>query len=430
MNARLNFGVFKSGAMRMLSSYAVGFVTQGVYFVLIARTLQASEFGLFAGAMALVSVMSCLVGAGAGNVLVLESSRDPSKLQAQMGTSIVYVLLSAIPFALIAGLIGLSISPSFFAVLLPLIVSEVFTLRLFDLAQQVFQAKDQLGKTAICGILAGLIRVLVALGFALFPLPTAAQWSIYYSGTTITTTAIVLIWAVRTAGRPEFVKHSLQQTWKVGVFFSLGTASRTLYSDADKFILSSYGFLAASGSFSAASKILTMASAPIQALVYSLNTKLFRAGVEGSAATWNVVKKPLVLVLGYGTLVGIFLAFASPLVPILLGASYQEASSYLWCLAPLVVLNGIHYLFGDALMGLGRQAARSIVQFAAACLAVVANIVLIPIVGPVSVIYSALGCSFGLAVLMCLMFSANHRREKRPRHSARRPLEESLSRNA
>lgn len=405
--------VATSGAARMLSSYAFGFITQGIYFILIARTLGASEFGLFAGAIALVSVLACLVGFGAGNVLVLQTARDPFMCRPQMGTAIVYILTTAIPFALIALWIGSLGGSGFLNVLVPLIVSEIFTLRLFDLAQQVFQAKDQLGRTALCGILSGLIRVLAALAFSFYPAPTAANWSLLYAGTTMLTSAMVLAWALRATGRPVVTWANVKTTWRLGIYFSLGTASRTLYTDADKYILSSYGLLAASGALSAAAKIITMASAPIQAMVYSLNTRLFRAGLDGPVASWGVIKKPFFFTLAYGVLIGVGLALASPLVPVILGPSYQQASSYLWALSPLLAMNGIHYLFGDALMGLGRQALRSIVQFLAALVAVIANVALIPVMGPDFVIISALVCSFGLALFMATIFFGLYCREKR-----------------
>lgn len=416
--------ILGSGASRMLGSYAFGFLTQGVYFVLIARTLESTEFGLFAGAMALVSVMASLVGAGSGNVLVLETARNSAVINVQMATAIIYILTTAVPFAAVSLGIAALAGPQFLIVITPLIVSEIFTLRLFDLAQQAFQAKDQLGRTAICGILAGFIRVFIAIAFTLVPMPSAAQWSVWYSATTVFTSALVLTWALKSTGRPVVDRQSLRSTWRVGVFFSLGTASRTLYMDADKFILSSYGMLAASGSFSAASKIITMASAPIQALVYSLNTRLFRAGMKGSSASWKVIRKPLVGIVCYGAFIGFVLWVASPLVPLLLGSTYQEASRYLWLLAPLVALNGVHYLFGDALMGLGKQAVRSVVQFGAACVAVLFNIVCIPLIGAESAIISALACSFGLALIMSVIFArtykADIRRRSPGRHSQRR----------
>lgn len=405
--------VVTSGAARMLSSYAFGFITQGIYFIVIARTLGASEFGLFTGAIALVSVLACLVGVGAGNVLVLETARDPLMLRPQMGTAIMYILATAVPFALIALSVGSLGGSGFLSVLVPLIVSEIFTLRLFDLAQQVFQAKDQLGRTALCGILSGLIRVIAALAFSFYPTPTAANWSLLYAGTTALTSAMVLAWAVRATGRPVIKWANMKTTWRLGIYFSLGTASRTLYTDADKYILSSYGLLAASGALSAATKIITMASAPIQAMVYSLNTKLFRAGLNGPVASWGVIRKPFFFTLAYGVLIGVGLALASPLIPVILGPSYQQASSYLWALSPLLAMNGIHYLFGDALMGLGRQALRSVIQFSAALVAVIANVAFIPVAGPNFVIVSAFVCSFGLALFMAIIFTRLYRREKR-----------------
>jgi O-antigen/teichoic acid export membrane protein len=156
-----------------------------------------------------------------------------------------------------------------------------------------------------------------------------------------------------------------------------------------------------------------MASAPIQAIVYSSNTKLFRAGALGALNSWIAIKKPLYFVLAYGSVVGACLFMAAPLIPYVLGSSYEVASTYLVWLAPLVALNGLHYLFGDALMGLGKQALRSIVQFLTAIAAVLSNVIFIPIVGPEFALYSALGCSLTLALIMASVFLSACRRERR-----------------
>ncbi|MDQ0212055.1 lipopolysaccharide biosynthesis protein [Arthrobacter bambusae] len=399
----------------MLGSYVFGFATQGVYFVVIAKTLGAAEFGLFAGAMALVSALSSMVGAGAGNVLVLVTARKPQAIKGQLFTAVVYIFATALPFSALALAIASAAGPGFVTVIVPLIISEIFTLRLFDLAQQVFQARDQLGRTAICGIFAGAIRVATALAFVFVQGTSAAFWAQWYAATTIFTAIVTLTWAINSIGKLTVDRESLRSTWKTGIFFSLGMASRTLYMDADKYILSSYGMLSAAGSFSAASKIITMASAPIQALVYSLNTKFFRAGADGSTVVWLVIRKPLLLIACYGVAVGILLSACSPLVPIILGASYYEASKYLWMLSPIVVLNGIHYLFGDALMGLGRQASRSLVQFGAACIAIIFNVIFIPVIGAGAAVISALGCSAGLALIMFTIFARGYFAEKRLR---------------
>nr|WP_254703386.1 oligosaccharide flippase family protein [Pseudarthrobacter sp. C4D7] len=403
----------------MLTSYVFGFVSQGLYFVITARTLGAKEFGLFAGAIALVAVLASLVGLGGGNVLVLKAARDPSLLRIQFGTSVVYILATAVPLSLVAIAVGWFSGPDFLAVLLPLVVSEIFTLRLFDLAQQIFQAREELGRTSACGILAGALRLTIAAVYYLIASsPSASQWSFCYAATTIATAGVVVGWAVIRAGKPVFEWASIRSTWRTGVFFSLGTASRTLYMDADKFLLTSYGLYSASGAFSATTKITTMAFAPIQAIVYSLNTRLFRAGHMGARRSWSVIQWPLGFVLLYGILCACVLAFASPLVPIILGTSYSETSGFLGLIAPIIALNGVHYLLGDALMGLGKQAARSLVQFGVACAAILMNLILIPLIGPISAVFSALTCSLVLALAMTIMFFQAYKSDRSPRHLA------------
>src|SRR6185437_16206008 len=115
--------ILASGASRMLGSYVFGFATQGLYLVVIAKTLGAAEFGLFAGAMALVSALSSLVGAGAGNVLVLTTARQPRAISGQLVTAVVYIFATALPFSALALAVASAAGPGFVAVIVPLIIS-------------------------------------------------------------------------------------------------------------------------------------------------------------------------------------------------------------------------------------------------------------------------------------------------------------------
>lgn len=404
-------GIFR-GATQMFLSYIVGFGAQGIYFVVLARTLGVVQFGTFAAALALASICSVLVGLGAGSVLVRDTARSKAAYSTQMGTALVYISVTAIPFGAVCLLIGMVAGESFVAVLVPLIISEMVFSRLLDLSLQVFQAQDRLRGTAILNGLAGIVRMLAVLLFYLVSGRDAKSWSIWYSLVSVCLGSGGVLSCIKAFGRPRFSGHSLRTTWRSGIFFSIGMASRIVYLDVDKYMLQLLGPLGSAGMFAAASRIVGMAGAPIQAVVYSMNTRLFRAGSTGYVSVWHSIFRPLWFILGYGLVATLALIGFAPLAPMLLGGSFRETQSAVAYLAPLVLIQGLGYLFGDALMGLGRQGLRSLLQAGAALLSFALNMALIPKFGWMGAAISALSCATLLSIILVVVFRIKWLAEK------------------
>lgn len=393
-------------------SYFAGFALQGGYFIVLARTLGASSYGVFSGALALAATLAALAGLGAGNVLVMETARDRRRYRAQMGTALVYVFSSFVPLVLVAFSLGGFNNSMFLWTIVPLLVSELIFARVLDYGLQAFQAHDMLRTTAIMNIAAGFVRLCAVVIFFALGGGDAPQWALYYAAANIGLAfAVTFVCAFR-FGKPQLESASLKTTWRIGIFFSLGMASRTVYADADKFLLVRFGLENSAGQYSAAYKMMSMAFAPIQAVVYSSNTQLFRAGSEGFEAVWVLVRRLLVPILAYGIFAAAMLMLVSPLIPQVLGADYTEATSALLILAPILVFQGLHYLFGDALMGLGKQAWRSSAQMVVALVSLTCNIALIPIFGWQAAAFTALGSSALLFLLTLTLFIRGLRREQ------------------
>jgi O-antigen/teichoic acid export membrane protein len=396
----------------MTAAYLAIAAIQGLYFLLLARTLGAAEFGVFSGALALASTLSALAGLGAGQMLVMQTSRNRDAYRAQFGTALVYVLLTFFPLALVAVWVASSSMQAFVATLMPLLVSELLFARVFDYGLQSFQAHDRLKGNAVLGVAAAAVRLVIVVIFVVVGGREAADWAWMYAATSTAIAIVTVAVCWRLFGTPALNASSLKRTWRTGVFFSLGMASRTVYTDADKFLLVQMGLSREAGQFSVAHRVMNMAFMPIQAIVYSANTRLFRAGHVGYEQTWMEVRRLLVLVVGYGALAGGALVVISPLLPILLGESYTESAAMLPLLAPILLSQGIHYLFGDALMGLGKQNLRSVSQALFAVASVAANIMLIPMFGWAAAAGTALLGSYGLAILMTVIFLVGLRRAR------------------
>ncbi|MGK9272124.1 hypothetical protein KXR83_14110 [Williamsia muralis] len=398
----------------MLFSYVVGFSFQGLYFIILAKGLGPSQYGLFAAVFAVSTMLGVLVGLGSGNVMVMHTSRLISSFSGQYGTALIYIAVSALPFGFVGILLALSGSSVMLKVAVPLLLSELVFNRCLDLGYQVCQSHDFLKGTALFNIAAGVLRFTAAAAFFAAGFSGVVNWSyVYLVANALLAISITAFCMVR-FGTPTLDRVSLRTTWRVGIFFSLGMASRTVYVDSDKYLLGVYNPNAAvNGVYAVGSRVINFMFIPIQAAVYTRNTDFFRAGESGYVAVWGIVRRLLLPTLAYGVICFICILFGAHLLVPLLGESYAELELVLPWFAPLILLQGVHYIFGDALMGLGRQSTRGIVQFCVAVLSAALGAVLIPFMGWQGAVLTVLGSACVLAVTMSAIFFIGLLRENR-----------------
>lgn len=372
----------KASAGWMTYSYLVGFTVQGLYFVILARVLGPDHLGVFAGALALVDILAPFAGVGSGNVLVMRSARNPLEYRSALGTALVYLGVSALMMLVTCYAVCRFADPALSSIVLPLGLSELVSLRLVDLAAQAFQAHDRIRGAAHINVGAAALRLgSVGLFFVLVSLEhhgTVSTWSWFYSASSAAAAALAMAWSLSQFGYPKYSSASLRTTWRRGIFFALGTSSKTVYVDIDKFMLLDIGTAAAAGIYTAAYRLVAMAFAPIQALVYASNTSMFREGARGPRSSFRLVRRLGPVIVGCAFAASLLLIAGSPLVSVTLGRSYAKSDQALRWLAFMPIIQGLHYLLGDTLMGLDRQAIRSLLQFITAGLNVSLNLFLIP----------------------------------------------------
>ncbi|WP_084817282.1 lipopolysaccharide biosynthesis protein [Gordonia sp. HS-NH1] len=404
-----------SAAVWMLVAYICSFGFQGIYFLVLARVLQASEYGTFAGALALVTVCMSFTGVGAGSVMVMRVARDSSRFKHQYGTAIVYILVSSVPLGAIAVGAGYASSTYFGQVVLILACSELIFTSLLDLGYQVNQSQDKLRRTAIFMIATAGTRLAAILYFAeYFPeAQTAASWALVYALVSVVMGISITGYCVYRYGLPKLSPTALASTWRVGIWFAIGISSRTTYVDADKYFLTRYSpGQDSTGAYAIASRLTSFATVPVQAVVYSMNTALFRAGQGGYAASWRVVRRISAIVIAYGVFAAVVVALIAPFIPEVLGDSFEDAGAAVTLLCAVPLFQGINYLFGDALMGVGQQRTRALLQGVSAAAAIGLNMVLVPGLGWVGAAVSTIAATVLLSITIILCFVLGLRRER------------------
>lgn len=408
------------GAGWMTYSYIAGFALQGAYFVLLARALGSEEYGIFVGALALATVFASLSGLGGGNVLVLETARAPERYRVQLGTALTYVAVTFIPLVALCLIFANFVASNVVVALVPLLLSELLFTRIYDIGLQSFQAHDQLKGVAHINVAAAGTRVVLSMLCLTLGVQSASTWSWIYAAMTTALALGILIVCFARFGAPKFQTDSIRTTWRLGVFFALGMSSRILLNDSDKFVLAGSGREAEGGQYGAAHRLVTMAFAPLQAVTYSLNTQLFRAGAQGYSAVWAILRRILPVAAAYVVVAGTGLWLLAPAAVLVLGADYELVGQMLPLLAIILVGQTGAYFFGDALMGLGRQGVRSICQASIGALVLILNLILTPSYGWLAAAWIAIGASLLLAGVLGTVFTVGLHRERR-RSSVQHP---------
>ena len=390
----------------MSIAYLVGYTSQGLYFLILARRLGPSGLGTFAGGLAIVSIIAPFGGLGTGQVLLMRTSRDATRFREQYGDALraIAVLGGALSALAAAAAVGVAGVGGIGGVIALLAGAELVAGRVNDLSAQCFQAHDAIGTAGLLSAWVSIARLIAIVAWAVSPVAqSAVGWSAFYLLGNGLCAAAATVAVIRRLGAPMRSGHRLRSDLRLGLGFSVGTASKTVYADIDKAMLSRISSTSAAGIYTAAYRMVYLAHTPVLAFLYSSNTRFFRAGTEGGHAVWGIVRRGLPVTVGYGLVMGFGLLACAPLLPLVLGSSYGASATALQWLCALPPIMAAHSILGDAMMGMGRQGARSLCQVATAAANVGLNLWLIPIASWRGATIATYACEVALAVVLLAM---------------------------
>lgn len=366
----------------MMAGGSVRMLFQAVYFILLARSLGPGQYGAFIGAVSLIAVLTPFSVWGTDGILVRNVARQKETFPQSWGNALWMACVSG--FLLLA--VVLLLCPLIFSNRVPLVLvfwvglSDLVLAGVVNLAGMAFLAFEMLGRTAQIGALLTGVRAVCALVMLLFvPHPSASSWAILY----FCSTAICAIYACtavfRRLGYPRLSLVNLKADLREGFYFSLGLSSQSIYNNIDKAMLVRLATLEAAGIYSTAYRIIDLVLQPISSVLYSTYAKFFQYGAQGIHETFRYTKRFLPFGIGYGVLAGITLCVTAPLLPFVIGRSFNGADETLRWLSPLILIRTIHYFLSNALTGADLQGLRSVIQIVVAAFNVLLNVWLIPL---------------------------------------------------
>jgi O-antigen/teichoic acid export membrane protein len=380
-NHKVRTGLVRNTAQMFLGQ-GLRFVIRAFYFVEIARSLGARNYGAFIGVVALVGIASPFGDLGSNGLLVKNVSRDKSLFATYWGRGLVATFGSSSAFIVVVWLISAFVLPPSIprSLVVLVAVADLLGLNLIELSGQAFLAFDRLNWTATINVLISAIRLLGAIALiAIHPHPSPLQWGYIYFFSTISvaTMAVLLVWSK--LGSPMFTRHCWLAEFREGLYFSISQSAQTLYDDIDKTMLARLGSLEATGIYGAAYRLVDVSFVPVSALLQASYSNFFRTGAQGIASCFKYAKPLLRWALGYAVLIGAALLLFAGVVPSILGSEYTSTAEALRWLAVLPMMKVLSYFFSNTLTGAGHQGTRTCVQIAVALFNVLINFWLIPL---------------------------------------------------
>jgi O-antigen/teichoic acid export membrane protein len=385
---------------------------QAGYFVLLARLLGVREYGIFAGAFAVVNLVTPYSTLGAGMLFMRHVTVDRARAAVYWGNS---VAVTAVATVVIAG--GLLFAGPVLTkthdrlIFVTLVLANCFFSQIAGLGSLVFQTFEKMRRTAILSLVSSLARflVLIVMRFTLHH-ATAFQWSIGVLIASAIAAGLSGAWVRAEIGPAAVDRDLILRRVREGLGFSFAGTTQAAYNDVDKVMLSHYGLNRENGFYTVAYRVIDVATAPIVALDAAVLPRFFRLGQARMPKVLRLAVRSagVSTLLGAGIALGVLLL--APLIPHMVGRDFSGALIALRWLCWIPLLRGVHRATGSALTGSGRQNLRTGTQLVVAAANLLLNLWWIPVYGWIGAAWSSVASDGLLAMLNSLMLLCVWRR--------------------
>jgi len=398
----------------MFAGQGFSIVNQGIYFLLVARLLGVSEYGLLVGAGAAVGLVSQYSSLGSGFLFLRYAGRRRELFAKYWGSILLVTLTVGLLLTALLQAVASRLMPATpVALLLSLSLADCVCSQLTLCCGQIFQTYEQMRLTALLNMATNCARAVLA-GCWLFGVgrATVTQWAYTSLGISCCTAAVAVGIVIVRFGRPSLDLRLLLARLGEGFVFSVSGSTTSAYNDLDKAMLGHYGMNAANGVYSMAYRVVDIAYLPIRSIHAAAFPRFFRHGEEGVAGTMRYAKSILRRTVVFGVVAAVGMALLAPLAPWCIGHGFAGSVSAIRWLALIPLFRCFHLSAGDAMAGAGYQRYRLAGQAVAAAANFGLNLYLIPRFSWHGTAFSSLITDGGLGVLSWAVLLMLKRREQ------------------
>ena len=351
------------------------------FFVVMARELGDSQFGVFTFALTFVILATTLANFGQDVVLTREVARDRSRLSGYFANTLAVKLVlatSSLSVAIgVAAVAGIDRETLLVLLLLgPAVVFELLMATCFA----SYQAFERLEFIPVALISQRFVTAAVGIAALLQGAGVVAVSAIYLGGAALGF-ALALWFLVRKIARPSLEVEPRRWLSLMRASLAIGLAGvfAVVLFRIDTAMLAAFEPKAVVGDYGAAFRLLEatlFVAWSVGAAVYPVFSRLTTTSEPPVGPVYQRSLKlvvALTLPLAAGSLV-----LAGPLVQLLYGSSYEDAETALRLLAPAIALYPICYVTGYLLVSQNRQRVLTWVYGLVTVENILANLVLIP----------------------------------------------------
>jgi O-antigen/teichoic acid export membrane protein len=414
---RVRSSALARNASWMFLGQGFSIVCQGAYFLFLARLLGSTEYGIFVGVAAMVSILSQYSTLGMYSVFLRYVCPAPSNFARYWGNVIMANLVLGTCFVVLLGIVGPRVAHSFSVPMVVCVaISDCLLAQFTQAAGRVFQAFEMMKLTAGLTLVTNFLRMVVA-GAMLMALrhATAMQWVVATLVISFVAALTAAVLVTRMFGLPIFSLRLLRERLGEGFVFALSYSTGAIYNDIDKAMLGHFGLNAANGVYTTAYRIIDIGTMPFNSIQAAAFPRFFRLGVDGVHPASGYALQIMRRTIPIAIVCAISMFALAPIIPHLVGPSFAESVSALRWLCVIPIFRAFHISAGDALTASGHQQIRLGTQAAVSIFNFCVNLYLIPHFGWHGAAWASLATDGTLVLLNCgAVLGLRSRRAARP----------------
>lgn len=388
-------------ALLMFGGQSLNLLLQVAFFLMLARLLGATQYGVLAGAVALTSLVAPYSSLGSSMLFMRYGTDGSNAATVYWGNALAITTACSLVIAAAFGIAGpiMTGSPSRLLYIALALANCLFS-QVVGLAANVFQSFERMRPAAALTCCANASRLLMLLVMRMLVAhATAVEWSIGVLVASLATAVISIIWIWSAIGAPRLDLRVMGMRLREGIGFSFAGTTQAVYNDIDKTMLAHFGMNRENGFYSLAYRVVDFATTPIVALDSAILPRYFYFSRQGMTMIGRLALRPIGAALVIGGIMVAGIRLAGPIVTVLSGHDFRQVVVALQWLCWLPLLRAVHMITGSALTGTGHQNLRTTAQVSVAIVNIGLNLLWIPRIGWTGAARSSVLCDGLLAIM-------------------------------
>jgi O-antigen/teichoic acid export membrane protein len=357
-----------------------------IVFLILTRRFEKNDYGVLVATLSVLMFVMPYATAGSSYLLLQRVAGDGWDATTALARAFGTVLIGGGLFSL--GMVALRplVLPQIPAGTLALLcASEIIAAGLVEAMVFLAQAQERLAVMAALRTVAGISRVIAAVGFVLFthqPVleprrlgPPMWLWAVLVLTCGIVTAIVGQLLMVK-----QFVVPTRPHKDDVrrGVPFALGFGADKFRDGIDQWLLVRMNRSGDAGIYGSSSRLVSLAAAPIGSIIAATNAKFFQAATVSVFEARRLARRVTAIAFAYALAAAAFFVLASGLIVRILPKSYAETGTAMRLMSVFPALAVLEVFVGMALTAIGRHPARVILNLVTAGLNAVLDIIWIP----------------------------------------------------